>query len=323
MGDTRPALLILFGAVTLVLLIACSNYANLLLARAGARQQEILIRTALGAGRHRLLRQLLTESVMLAIPAGILGLAFAAWGIEILRALQPENLPRLSEIAINGRVLLFTLGISVTTGLLFGFIPAQAIMRANLGESLKESGRSATSGAGHHRLRSILVSGQLALSVLLLIGAGLLMKTFYNLQSVNPGFAENGILTLRIELPEARYQEIPPQARFRNTLLEILNSHPELKAGIVSELPLTDDSLDHNFIVEGRLRWNAERNRRFSAAAPGRLLPYHADSRGAGQVVDERRWNQCSARGHFEPGCRSEILPGRQRARRSHRVGFR
>ncbi len=251
-GDTRPALLILFGAVTLVLLIACSNYANLLLARTGAREQEIVIRKALGAGRHRLLRQLLTESVMLAIPAGILGLAFAAWGIAILRALQPESLPRLSEIAINGRVLQFTSGISVTTGLLFGFIPAQAIMGANLGESLKESGRSTTSGAGHHRLRSILVSGQLALSVLLLIGAGLLMKTFYNLQSVNPGFAEDGIITMRIELPEARYQEIPPQTQFRNTLLEILNSHPELKAGIVSELPLTDDSLDHNFVIEGR-----------------------------------------------------------------------
>lgn len=251
-GSTRPALLILFGAVSLLLLIACSNYANLLLTRATARRREMMIRKALGAGHRRLLKQMLTESMLLSLPAGILGLLLASWGLDILRHLALETLPRLDEIGIDYRVLLFTFSVSMMTGLLFGLLPAQATVGKNIVDTLKESGYSTTSNSGHHRLRTVLITGELAVSLLLLIGAGLLLKAFYNLESVDPGFKESGIVSMRIQLPERRYEEVQRQAQFRDTLLGTLNGNAEMKAALVSELPLTGDSLDHNFIIEGR-----------------------------------------------------------------------
>jgi putative ABC transport system permease protein len=251
-GSTRPMLLILFSAVGLVLLIACANFANLLLARAAARQQEIVIRTALGAGRGRLVRQMVTESVLLAIAGGAGGLVLAMWGIDLLIALKPANLPRLSAVGIDLTVLAFTLGISVLTGMVFGLAPALTATRLNMSESLKEGGRSSTEGVARQRLRSLLVISEIAIALVLLICAGLLIKCFWLLRSVDTGFRTENILSMRIELPESRYKEIPKQVIFRENLLERLNSLPGTQAGMISELPLSGDQLTHNFIIEGR-----------------------------------------------------------------------
>ena len=251
-GDTRPALLVLFGAVGLVLLIACANFANLLLARAASREREIVIRAALGAGRRRLIRQMLTESVLLSLLGGAGGLLFALWGIDLLQSLKPANLPRISAIGIDARVLLFTLGISVLTGLVFGLVPALNATRLNVNEALKEGGRSATSSASRQRFSNLLVISELALALLLLVGAGLLIKGFWRLRAVEPGFAPEHVLTMRMELPEARYKEIPKQEQFRERALEAINSLPGVEAALVSEIPLGGDALNHNFIIEGR-----------------------------------------------------------------------
>jgi putative ABC transport system permease protein len=251
-GKTRPALLILLAAVSLVLLIACANFANLLLARAISRQQELVIRSALGAESKTLMIQMLTESILIALLGGLLGLAFAYWGIQLLLALEPENLPRLAEIHIDSRVLLFTLGISFLTGLIFGLIPAWASIRQNTSDALKESSRSTTPGMARHRIRSLLVVGELALAVLLLIGSGLLIKAFWSLHSVDPGFNPNGILTMRLVLPDSRYEEVAPQERFREALLNGLNEQRGIQAAMISEVPLAGDWLFHNFLIEGR-----------------------------------------------------------------------
>jgi putative ABC transport system permease protein len=251
-GDTRPALLVLFGAVGLVLLIACVNFANLLLQRAAAREQELVIRAALGAGRGRLIRQLLTESVLLATLGGSLGLVFALWGIDLLVSLKPEDLPRLESIGIDGWVLAFTLGVSVLTGVVFGLVPAWGASRANVGAALKEGGRGATAGKARHRLRGALVVAELALALVLLIGAGLLLNSFWRLQSVAPGFQPESVLTMQIILPEARYRAIPAQTQYRLQVLAAINALPGLQAAMVSELPLSGSWLNHNFVIEGR-----------------------------------------------------------------------
>lgn len=250
-GKARPALLILFGAVCFVLLISCANFANLLLARTASRQQEILVRTALGAGRFRLFRQMMTESILLSIVSGALGFLFASWGIDLLRTLQPENLPRLNQIQMDSTILFFTLGLSLLTGIIFGLAPAWSYLRTSISEGLKETGR-VTEGKAQQRLRKVLVAGELVLAIVLLIGAGLLMKTFFQLRSVSPGFRTDRILTMNIQLPEVRYETPAEQARFRDSLLESLNDQPGIQAAMISELPLTDDYLDHNFIIEGR-----------------------------------------------------------------------
>jgi putative ABC transport system permease protein len=250
-GQSRQALLILFGAVGLVLLIACANFANLLLARAAAREQELVVRAALGASRWRLVRQLLTESVMISVLGGVAGLMLALWGIETLIDLKPENLPRLDTINIDGRVLIFTLVVSVVTGVLFGLAPAWNAARVNVNDALKEGGRGAA-GIARHRVRSTLVVIELALALVLLIGAGLLIKSFWKLQNVRTGFNPDNLLTLRIDLPESRYREISNQMRYRRAALDELNSLPGVNAAMVSELPLSGDALTHNFLVEGR-----------------------------------------------------------------------
>jgi putative ABC transport system permease protein len=251
-GQSRQSLLVLFAAVSLVLLIACANFANLLLARAAEREREFVIRTALGAGRWRLIRQLLTESVLVSLAGGAIAVLLAIWATNLLVALQPENLPRLQEIGVDGRVLAFTFGVSLLTGIIFGLLPAWTASRSVVGEALKEGGRSATAGGARQRMRSTFVVVELAIALVLLIGAGLLIKTFWNLRSVEPGFNPDRLLTMRIELPEARYQEVGKQTRFRTQTLDAINSLPGVQAAMVSELPLSGNSLDHDFLIDGR-----------------------------------------------------------------------
>jgi putative ABC transport system permease protein len=250
-GQVKPALLILFGAVGLVLLIACVNFANLLLARTAARGQELVVRVALGAGRPRLTRQLLTESVLIALLGGAAGVALAIWGVDLLVAMKPANLPRLESIGVDGRALLFTLAVSVLTGVVFGLAPVWQTTRVNVSDALKEGGRGAA-GAAKHRLRSALVVIEMALALVLLTGAGLLINSFWRLRNVQPGFDTDNLLTMRIELPEARYREIPAQTQYRRALLEGVNSLPGAQASLVSELPMSGDELTHDFLVEGQ-----------------------------------------------------------------------
>jgi len=251
-GQSRQSLLVLFAAVSLVLLIACANFANLLLARAAEREREFVIRTALGAGRWRLIRQLLTESVLVSLAGGAIAVLLAIWATSLLVALQPENLPRVQEIGVDGRVLAFTFGVSVLTGIVFGLLPAWTASRSVVGDALKEGGRSATAGGARQRLRSTFVVVELAIALILLVGAGLLIKTFWILRSVEPGFNSDHLLTMRAELPEARYKEVDKQTRFRNAVLGGINSLPGVQAAMVSELPLSGDSLNHDFVIDGR-----------------------------------------------------------------------
>jgi len=250
-GQSRQSLLVLFAAVSFVLLIACANFANLLLARAAERDREFRIRRALGASRWRLVRQLLTESVIVSFLGGAAGIVLAVWATNLLVALKPENLPRVQEINVDGRVLAFTFGVSLLTGIIFGLLPAWAGARNLDGEGLKESGRNAASSGGQ-RLRSAFVVAELAIALILLVGAGLLVKTFWNLRSVQPGFDPNHLITMRVELPALRYPDVAKQTRFRTQALAGINSLPGVQAAMISELPLSGDSLNHDFVIDGR-----------------------------------------------------------------------
>jgi len=251
-GESRQSLFILFTAVSFVLLIACANFANLLLARAAEREREFIIRGALGAGRWRLIRQLLTESILVSLAGGAVAVLLAIWGTNVLVTFKPDNLPRLAEIGVDGRVLAFTLGVSLLTGLLFGLLPAWTASRGRVGDALKEGGRGSTAGSARQRLRSTFVVVELAVALVLLVAAGLLIKTFWKLRSVEPGFNPDHLLTMRIELPEAKYKDVAPQTRFRNQILAGMNSIPGVQAAMVSELPLSGDSLNHDFLIENR-----------------------------------------------------------------------
>jgi predicted permease len=251
-GDVRLALLVLFGAVGLVLLIACANFASLLMARAIAHRQELVIRAALGAGRGRLIRKTLTESALLSLLGGAAGLLLAQWGTSMLLALRPEKLAQLSGIQMDTRVLVFVLVVSVLTGIVFGMAPAWVASHADVTEALKERGRSTTASAMGHRLRKILVTSELALALVLLVGAGLLIKGFSRLRSMNPGFDPANVLTMYLQLPETRYGEIPKQTQFRREVLARLNSLPDLQAAMVTDIPLGGNYLDHSFVIDGR-----------------------------------------------------------------------
>ena len=251
-GDSRQALWILFTAVGFVLLIACANFANLLIARGAEREREFVIRAALGAGRWRLVRQLLTESVLLALAGGAVAILLAIWATSTLVALKPENLPRLQEISVDRTVLGFTFAVSMLTGLIFGLLPAWIASRGAANEALKEGGRTATAGATRQRLRSSFIVCELAVALILLSGAGLLIKTFWKLRSVEPGFNPNQLLTMRMELPETRYKEVSRQTGFRTELLESIGRLPGVQVAMISELPLSGEALDHNFLIDGR-----------------------------------------------------------------------
>jgi predicted permease len=250
-GDIRPALLVLLGSVAFVLLIACANVAGLLLSRAASRRQEIAVRTALGAGRVRLVRQLLTETTLLSLGGGALGLALAVWGTSALRWPSAGYIPRASGINIDARVLAFTLVTTLVTAFLFGLVPAFRVSRTNVNEMLKEGGRQ-PAGAGHARTRSALVVAEIALSLVLLAGAGLLIRSFIRLQSVDPGFATRNILSLRLSLAGSRYKELAPRRNFYRQLEDRIRALPGVESvGAISELPLSGDLAWTPVWVEG------------------------------------------------------------------------
>jgi putative ABC transport system permease protein len=257
-GRIRPVLLILLGAVGLLLLIACANLANLLLARAATREKEIAIRGALGAGRLRLIRQLLTESLVLALAGGALGLVLAAWGVRLMRSVVPDMFPMLQHMGVDLPVLAFTFGISILTGLLFGLVPAWKSSHTDLNTTLKEAaGRSESSG-GSHRIRSFLLASEVALAVLLSVSAGLLLRSFVRVTEVNPGVRTANILTMNLSLPEVKYDTPLKRANFYKNLIEQVDSLPGVRsAGAVVFLPLRVSILSfriwvNSFTIEGR-----------------------------------------------------------------------
>ena len=250
-GDYRKALLILLGVVAFVLLIACVNVANLLLARGAARQKEIAIRAALGANRRRIFRQLLTESLLLGLISGALGLMLALWGMDLLLTAIPIDIPFWMKFDLDGRVLGFTAACSLLTGFVFGTAPALEASNPDLNETLKEGGRSGA-GGGRHRLRSLLVVAEIALSLVLLVGAGLMMRSFMSLQHVDAGINPEGVLTMYIALPGAKYR--PPEKRiaFFSQLLERVRAIPGVQsAGTNSGLPLAGSNWGRSLTVEG------------------------------------------------------------------------
>ncbi|MGH9934936.1 MAG: ABC transporter permease, partial [Blastocatellia bacterium] len=236
-GNVRPALLLMSGAVWLMLLIACVNVANLLLARSASRRKEMAVRAALGAGRTRLIRQLLTESVTLALAGGVAGLLVAIWGIDLLLALSPAQIPRYNKIGVDVTVLLFTVAVSLGAGLLFGLAPALRTAKVNLNESLKDGARG--TGFGHRRVSNLLVVTQIAMTLVLLIGAGLLVRSFMRLLDVNPGFVTENVLTASVMLPATKYPQPQQRAEFYRQLETRLKALPEVASvGAVTRLPL-------------------------------------------------------------------------------------
>lgn len=252
-GDVQAQLYILLGAVGLVLLIACANVANLLLARATGRQREIAIRAAMGASRGRIARQLLIESGILSIAGGACGLAVAQWGTELFAQLASNQVPRLAGASIDLRVLAFTVIASLGTGLFFGIVPALQLSRLELTETLKETGRGAGQSSRQNRLRSLLVASEMTLAVILLIGAGLLIKSLSKLESVDPGFKPHGVLTYSIDLPDPRYPKSEQAEAFFRQLYQRVRAIPGVEsASGTMPLPLSDDSMRTSYEVEGR-----------------------------------------------------------------------
>ena len=251
-GNIRPALLVLFGAVGLVLLIACANFAMLLMARSVARQRELMIRASLGARNSRLIRQRLTESTLLALLGGAAGLVVAKLGTAFLLALKPAALRRFAAIHMDLRVFLFVFAVSLLTGLLFGLLPAWSASRGDIAEALRENSRATGSGTSRSRLRSFLVTVEIALALILLVGAGLLIKGFLHLRSVNPGFNPANVMTMYLQLPATRYPKIPSETDFRRELLARINALPGVKAAMISDLPLAGNDVDHRVVFDGR-----------------------------------------------------------------------
>jgi predicted permease len=251
-GDVRPALLILMGAVGCVLLIACTNVASLLLARATTRHKEMAIRAALGASRMRVIRQLLTESILLAIAGGALGLLIALWGTDALVAASGDQLPRAAQIGLDMRVLGFTLLVSILTGVLFGLVPAIHSSKTDLNEALKEGGRGTSEGVRRNRLRSVLVTVEVAFAVVLLIGAGLLIQSLWRLQSVNTGIHTHNVITFDLGVPEVKYSPAK-QSEFYRQLQARLAALPGVEAASgVMPLPLGNSSMSISFEIEGQ-----------------------------------------------------------------------
>ncbi|PYL06317.1 MAG: hypothetical protein DME34_09280, partial [Verrucomicrobia bacterium] len=252
-GGMRPALLILLGAVALVLLIACANLTTMLLARGGSREREMAIRVALGAGPMRLLRFLLIESVLLSVIGGVAGIVAAIWGLDVLTAVGAKTVPRLREVNLDATVLFLTFVISVATGILFGIAPAVASAKPELTEALKEGGRGTSSGARRNQLRNSLVVSEIALALVLLIGAGLLMKSFVHLQKVNPGFNPKNVVTAELSLPLLKYPRGKPVIDFYAEVLRRVSALPGVQtAAFTNVLPLSGSNTDNSFHIEGR-----------------------------------------------------------------------
>lgn len=242
-GNVRQALFLLFGAVGFVLLIACANIANLLLSRAMGRQKEMGLRTAVGAGHRRLIRQLLTESVLMGLIGGASGLGLAVLSLQTIRTVNPGNIPRLAEITIDSRVLIFTLVVSILTGIIFGLGPAMRVLKLDLNSVLKEGGRHAQGASGfdprRHRLRSFLVVAEIALSLMLLVGSGLLVRSFSRILNVSPGFNPDHLVTMKISLTDLKYRDQNVSLQFYQNLDRRIRNIPGLvSAGYVSSLPM-------------------------------------------------------------------------------------
>src|SRR5215831_16953339 len=255
-GDVRRTLLVLLGSVALVLLIACANVANLLLTHAAGRQQEIAVSSALGADWYRLLRQLLTESIVLSLVGGVAGIVIAQFSLYVVRIMNPGNIPRLADIRISGIVIAFTFAVSFLTGILFGLVPAWNALKLDVNNALKAGGRSGHDSAGlrlsRHRLRGLLVVSELALSLMLLIGAGLLIRSFFRIAAVPPGFSTDHIISMRVIANGPKYRQEPAVVQFYRDAGVQLRQLPEVKShGLVSTLPLTGAVGWGNIKVEG------------------------------------------------------------------------
>ena len=251
-SDVRRALWVIFAAVGFVLLIACANIANLLLARATARRKEMAIRTAVGASRWRLARQLLTESVLLSLLGGAIGLLLARWGIDLILYVSPDAIPRSREIGLDWIVLGFTIGVSFLTGILFGLIPALQAGEVDVHETLKETGRGVT---GRQWLRSSLVVAEVATTLVLLIGAGLMIRSFYLLQKVNPGFSYEHLTSFSVSLPQRKYATQDARASFYSRLLENIRALPGVEStAAASGLPLGNNGWQTSFLIDGQPR---------------------------------------------------------------------
>jgi putative ABC transport system permease protein len=261
--DLRSTVLVLFGAVGFVLLIACANVANLLLARGADRMKEIAVRSALGAGRLRVLRQLLTENIVLALAGGVLGIALAWAGLRVLLSIAPANLPRLNETELSAPVLLFSIALSILTGIVFGIVPALHLSRSNLGDTLKDASRGSSGGRERHVLRSMLVVAEIALTIVVTAGAGLMIQSLDRLHAVDPGFNPDNVLTLQFSLPGRRdvgnetvVRFNTPESRneFVDRLLERVHALPGVThAGTTSHLPLTEGESTLIYAVDGRV----------------------------------------------------------------------
>jgi putative ABC transport system permease protein len=288
--DVRMALLILLVFVGFVLLIAVADVANLLLARVAARDREIALRSALGAGRGRLVRQMLTETLLLFLAGGAVGLLLAAGGVRALVALDRQALPRSQEVHLDGRVLLFTLAVSLGAGLLCGLVPALVATGRRLGEALKEGGRAVAGGVRGRLVRDGLVISQIALTLMLLVGAGLLIQSFIRLRSVDPGFRAEGVLTARMDLPPLKYPDEKRQVAFYRALGERLRALPGVEeAGFLYPLPLSGGGLVLAFNVAGRPAPppNAVPNSNVRAASPGAMKALGISLK-RGRLFDER-----------------------------------
>jgi putative ABC transport system permease protein len=269
-GEVRPALLMLFGAVGFLLLIVCVNVANLLLVRVTARSRELAVRTALGAGRRHLVRQMLAESLLLAVAGGAAGLLLATWSMGLLRVLLPAELPLLSEIQIDGGVVGFALAVSAAAGLLFGILPACRACGMNVNDALKSGSRTATAGRASHRTQAALVVSEVCLSLVLVAGAGLLARSFWNMQSVDPGFRPDHVLVSDASFPSTEMPEVV--ARYRELLGRIRAIPGVAAAGTTSNLPIAGPfHPDGHFYIEGRREQTKAADAGFSMVSPGYL----------------------------------------------------
>src|SRR5580658_28150 len=268
-GQVRPALLILFGAVGFLLLIVCVNVANLLLVRVTARARELAVRTAMGASRRHLIRQMLGESMLLALAGGGLGILLAMWSMELLRVLLPAEVPRVGDIRIDGGVITFALAVSAAAGLLFGILPAWRACGMNVNEALKSGSRSATAGKRSHRTQAALVVSEVCLSMVLVAGAGLLARSFWNLQAIDPGFRSDHVLTVNTAFEAQGKASLIPKYR---DLLERVRAIPGIEAaGTTRSLPIDNPPPDGHFFIEGRRAQMGAADADYTVVSPGYL----------------------------------------------------
>ena len=311
-GGIRPVLLLLFAAVGFLLFIGCANVANLLLARAATRSREISIRAAMGASRYRLIRQLLTESVLLAVIGGAVGVVLAAWAIPLLMAMAPPGLQNFKEIGLNGQVLAFSLGVSIVTGILFGLVPALSSASGNPAESLKQGERGSTGGG--NRRRAFLIATEVGLSLILLIGAGLMIKSFANLTKVDPGFNPNRLLIFSVGASAT--DEEDRQIQFYQQILQRLTSVPGVeRVAAVSRLPFSGGNSSRTFNRPGSTR---EDRADIRIATPD-YFPNDGHSAPARAQLYRTRWQRRAAGRDHQRGGREGHFPRRRTARAIHR----